>query len=223
VKNFLSLWDAASGKLITSTPPGQEISSAHFNVDGKRFVTASNYKVQVWGTQTGKPLLDPFGSGYELLSAQFSPDGKRIFTIDENSMLSWDAQSGQPLTEPLIKGGEDTTWQRNSVRTAGTSLLYSIIKRPTFETYRHQAINVLIGYCSWPKRFRGRSSTKKGVLEGTKINPTETIKRIHVPFHLVPSSKPLHSIKLAPRQSAMLVSSVHSPGLSRTAHRQSCR
>jgi dipeptidyl aminopeptidase/acylaminoacyl peptidase len=110
-------------------------------------------------------------------SAQFSPDGKRIVTASsDNTARVWDAESGQPLTEPLKHNGR--------VRSAQFSPDGRQIVTAS-EDYTAQVwdlVSAQRGYPDWlleiAEAISGEVLNKQGVLEPTKLNRAETIKRI---------------------------------------------
>ena len=94
--NSAKLWDAASGKLITSFAHQDEVFQAEFSSDGAQILTASRDKTaKLWDAASGK-LVASFDHPNGLYHAAFSPDGARILTAsgDKTAKL-WDAASGK--------------------------------------------------------------------------------------------------------------------------------
>ena len=111
------LWNVETGKEITRRPwlwrlwyavtdedvpsPLQHedvVKSAEFSPDGRRVLTVSGSRVQLWEAATGKKLTLITAYGARLLSAAFSPDGRRVVTtsFDATARL-WDAETGKVL------------------------------------------------------------------------------------------------------------------------------
>jgi WD40 repeat protein/serine/threonine protein kinase len=90
------LWDAASGKLLTSFAHQDEVFQAEFSPDGARILTASTDKsAKLWDATSGK-LIASFDHPDGLYHAAFSPDGARILTASrDHSAKLWDAASGK--------------------------------------------------------------------------------------------------------------------------------
>ena len=92
------LWDAASGKLLTSFAHQDEVFQAEFSPDGARVLTASRDKsAKLWDAASGK-LITSFDHPEGLYHAAFSPDGARILTAsgDKTAKL-WDTASGKVI------------------------------------------------------------------------------------------------------------------------------
>jgi WD40 repeat protein len=92
------LWDAASGKLLTSFAHQDEVFQAEFSPDGARILTASrDHSAKLWDAASGK-LIASFDHPDGLSHAAFSPDGERIVTASADSTAKlWDAASGKLL------------------------------------------------------------------------------------------------------------------------------
>src|SRR5262249_27830097 len=90
------LWDAASGKLLTSFAHQDEVFQAEFSPDGARVLTASRDKsAKLWDAASGK-LITSFDHPDGLYHAAFSPDGARILTASgDHSAKLWDTASGK--------------------------------------------------------------------------------------------------------------------------------
>ena len=94
--NSAKLWDAVSGKLLTSFAHQDEVFQAEFSPDGARILTASRDKsAKLWDAASGK-LIASFDHPNGLSHAAFSPDGARILTASgDDSAKLWDAASGK--------------------------------------------------------------------------------------------------------------------------------
>ena len=112
------LWDAVSGKLMTSFTHPYELRDAAFSPDGARILTASqDTTVKLWVVTSGKLLasfvpqagfpLSGLVAGPDIIRVAFSPDGARILTASElyGNVKLWDAASGKliaSLADPEI-------------------------------------------------------------------------------------------------------------------------
>ena len=96
VDHSAKLWDAASGKLLTSFAHQDEVFQAEFSSDGTRILTASRDKTaKLWDAASGK-LIASFEHPDGLYHAAFSPDGARILTASgDNTAKLWNAASGK--------------------------------------------------------------------------------------------------------------------------------
>ena len=90
------LWDAASGKLLTSFAHQDEVFQVEFSSDGARILTASRDKTaKLWDAALGK-LIASFEHPDGLNHVAFSPDGARILTASgDNTAKLWNAASGK--------------------------------------------------------------------------------------------------------------------------------
>jgi RNA polymerase sigma factor (sigma-70 family) len=81
----VSLWDAASGKLISDLPGhSSEITAAAFSPDGKTaFTIAKDQSLRTWDIDTGRERSRAAADAAEHLAV--SPDGKILFTGRQNS------------------------------------------------------------------------------------------------------------------------------------------
>src|SRR6185295_16737147 len=82
------------------------VTSADFNADGSRLVTASRDTAYVWNVASGEIVGQPLRHSDDILSVRFSHDGMMIATASEDQTARvWDAESGQPESEPLRHAG----------------------------------------------------------------------------------------------------------------------
>ena len=99
----ISLWDAATGKLVRSlSAPADFYSDAAFSPDGRRIVTASLHKTaRIWDAATGKELVPLVGHEGFIGSAAFSPDGSLVVTVAtdrrDRTCRLWDPRSGKQV------------------------------------------------------------------------------------------------------------------------------
>jgi WD40 repeat protein len=100
----VSIWDAQSGKILTTLHHEYVIASVELSPDGTKIVTAGGHEntINVWSTQTGRLLFDPFKHDSGVLSARFSPDGKQIVSASwDGTARIWNLPTGRALTQPL--------------------------------------------------------------------------------------------------------------------------
>jgi WD40 repeat protein len=111
--NTARIWDTESAKprlswfapietkhaILTLTGHTQPLTSAVFNMDGRRVLTMSrlDHTARLWDAETGQPIA-LFSSGRnEMLQAIFSPNGRRVLTLSNEQVWLWDAGDGRPL------------------------------------------------------------------------------------------------------------------------------
>jgi WD domain, G-beta repeat len=91
---------------------GDTVTSAQFNPDGQRVLTASVDTARQWDVLSGKPIGEPMRHEARLRSAQFSPDGQWVVTASgDNTARLWDALSGKPIGDPIRHGDTVTSAQ----------------------------------------------------------------------------------------------------------------
>jgi WD40 repeat protein/MinD-like ATPase involved in chromosome partitioning or flagellar assembly len=107
----LRIWDAASGKILTTLEGHQDaVLSAAFSPDGTRIVSASDDStLRIWDAAFGKQIATLDGHQGAVLSAAFSPDGARIVSASADKTLRiWDAASGKTLA--TLDGHQEAVW-----------------------------------------------------------------------------------------------------------------
>ena len=96
------IWEAASGRLITTLEGYRTFESADFSPDGSRIVTASrDGRARVWDVETAKEIMviDVSPMASTVTSAAFSPNGTRIITASNDNVASvWDAATGKQIS-----------------------------------------------------------------------------------------------------------------------------
>jgi WD40 repeat protein/serine/threonine protein kinase len=101
--------------------PPVEMGENHFSPDGKTFLTLQGDKVQIWSSQTGKPVARPLWHKGRVLAVAFSPDGKTLVTgSDDQTARLWTAATGKSLGSPLRHRGAVTNV---AFRADGTAVL----------------------------------------------------------------------------------------------------
>jgi WD40 repeat protein/tetratricopeptide (TPR) repeat protein len=99
------LWDLTTGKPLSPVMRHErEIDFASFSLDGRRVLTVSGYKGQIWDARTGR-LLTRFNEKFVSPSVVFSPDSRRLIYPDGDHALVCDAATGRPVLPPLKHPG----------------------------------------------------------------------------------------------------------------------
>jgi WD40 repeat protein len=112
--NHVTLWDAASGRVIarpiTTNPPGGGAQSISFSADSKRIaVPGARGTVGIWAVATGRRDGAPLVIGSDTVNAVlFSQDGRTLIASDGSGSVSMvDVQTGRPIRPPLSVGSKD--------------------------------------------------------------------------------------------------------------------
>ncbi|WP_289008379.1 serine/threonine-protein kinase [uncultured Thermomonospora sp.] len=94
------IWNAETGRLITTLEHEDYVNSVAFSPDGTAVVTAGDDgTAKVWKTETGKRIAT-LKHGGKVKSVFFSPDGAAVFTAaqDTNTAKKWNAKTGKLIT-----------------------------------------------------------------------------------------------------------------------------
>ena len=111
--NHVTLWDAASGRVIAvieTNPP--ELGGAHeisFSPDSKRIaVPGAPGTVGIWDVATGRRVGRPLVIGAAYVEAAIFADGGRTLIVsdDSGSVSMVDVATGRPIGKPLSAGDE---------------------------------------------------------------------------------------------------------------------
>ncbi|HEY7329549.1 MAG TPA: protein kinase [Gemmataceae bacterium] len=96
-------------ELAPATPPipplehGKPLWQACFNPQGDRVLTANTNTVRIWGTKTGKQLLELSGHKGSVFRASYSNDGRQIVTASADATARvWDAATGNTIA--MLRG-----------------------------------------------------------------------------------------------------------------------
>lgn len=98
-QRLATIWDASTGRRISTFEHNAPVLSAHFSRDGHRVATASlDYKAYAWDSNS-RTLLQAFiGHTYDVNSARFSPDAQRIVTASsDRTARVWDVITGAEI------------------------------------------------------------------------------------------------------------------------------
>lgn len=92
--------------LTAPLPHAGPVADVDYSPDGKRIVTASGNKAQIWDVKTGKAVGEPLTHRNPIYSVRYSADGKRIVTASDPEAQVWDAATGKSVGTPLIHGNK---------------------------------------------------------------------------------------------------------------------
>lgn len=87
------VWEAMTGKEISSTFLDGPVYESAFSPDGKYVVTGGGILSRVWNPMDGKEIASITHNG-TVLSEAFSPDGKFVISGDDKTARIWDAMTG---------------------------------------------------------------------------------------------------------------------------------
>ena len=92
------IWDATSGKQLTTVTHSDLACSVAFGPDGRWLATASDdHTARIWDTTSGQELVTVTHED-SVEGVAFSPDGRRLATAsDDHTARIWDTTSGQQL------------------------------------------------------------------------------------------------------------------------------
>ena len=103
-KIYFQVWDVATGKEIARSPEpiaarnGREASAITPSSDGKRFATAArDGRVDLWDTETGKPVTSLATHRDVIGAAAVSPDSRLTATLGYDGVVRvWELTTGRP-------------------------------------------------------------------------------------------------------------------------------
>jgi WD40 repeat protein len=96
----VKLWDAETGRELSTIGHTASVQSAAFSPDGRCIVSTVpiEYTMKVWDVETGRELHTLSGYTQFINSAAFSPDGRRIISASQdNTVKLWDVETGREL------------------------------------------------------------------------------------------------------------------------------
>jgi WD40 repeat protein len=86
--NYLHVWNASNGLLISKYPKIESRHGFNLNPDGIKAATDNrDYSIQIWDITDGYPLQTLAGHEDEVIDYEWSPDGKRIATSSEDKTI----------------------------------------------------------------------------------------------------------------------------------------
>lgn len=110
VDKTIKLWDAATGRLITTIAAHDSaVSSVAYSPDGKIIASGSLDKtIKLWNTATGKLIRILKGHNASVTSIKFSPDKKSIVSGSYDKTIKiWDFSTGKvknTMTSDIVSG-----------------------------------------------------------------------------------------------------------------------
>jgi WD40 repeat protein/serine/threonine protein kinase len=96
----IRIWDAVTGKQISSIPSAPGVLSVAWRPDGRQLASANfpDKTVSIWEPATGKRLRTLTGHSADVWAVDWSPDGSRLASADAaTNVIVWDAAIGKPL------------------------------------------------------------------------------------------------------------------------------
>jgi WD40 repeat protein len=93
------IWEAATGKLLTTFDTGFPTYSAAFGPGGTYVMTATDAaEITIWNAQSGKQVADFFAGKAFLFHASYSPNGTEVATAsNDGTARIWNALTGRQL------------------------------------------------------------------------------------------------------------------------------
>jgi WD40 repeat protein len=110
----ISLWDPATGQLVTHIPETGVVTSLAISPDGRR-LAMSNFKgeLKLWDVATGQVAAELTGHTARVWCLAFSPDGKRLATASSDQTIRlWDMTSPERLAQlpRVLRGHGSEVW-----------------------------------------------------------------------------------------------------------------
>jgi RNA polymerase sigma factor (sigma-70 family) len=104
-KRYFQIWNLTTGKeeagsTEQSAAYRRQASAVAMSADGKRFATArqSDGRVDIWDTQTGKPVIELATHRDAIVAVAVSPEGNLAATLGRDGLLrTWGLVKGQPM------------------------------------------------------------------------------------------------------------------------------
>ncbi|NNE67920.1 MAG: WD40 repeat domain-containing protein, partial [Pyrinomonadaceae bacterium] len=124
VGNVARIWDAITGRILTSFEHQNDIYSARFSADGKKLATASADKTaRVW-TADRKSLVNLPDKGPEIRAAVFSKNGRELITTSFDNKVRFRNSSTGEVLKTIVEEGEVS---RLAVSESGDRLLTTTV------------------------------------------------------------------------------------------------
>jgi len=141
----------------------------------------------VWDAQTGRAMTAPLKHGDYLWAAEFSPDGEQVVTASQDKTARvWDAETGLPLTEPLKHNSAVLSAHFSpdgerivTISANGTAHVWDVAPpRGRYPDWLPQLAEAI----------SGAALNKQGVLQLTRLNRAEIIRKIRQRLNDAPLS-----------------------------------
>ncbi|MEH2363211.1 nSTAND1 domain-containing NTPase [Nostoc sp.] len=146
--NSVKLWDAATGKLITTlNGHSNTVNSVAFSPDGETIASASaDNSVKLWDATTDKRIITLKRHSDTVNSVAFSPDGKTIASASaDNSVILWNAATHKRIItlKGHSKSVNSVAFSPDGKTIASASADNSVI---LWNAATHQLITILKGH-----------------------------------------------------------------------------
>jgi serine/threonine protein kinase/WD40 repeat protein/Tfp pilus assembly protein PilF len=135
------LWDVNNGQALSPQLTSYSASQlAAFGEEGRVFLTAPDQGVQLWSSESGRPLGPPIQSADRLGGAVVSATGRRLAATEsrakkdgpivESWIRLWNGTTGKSLTKPFANLNQsEGTFRRLQFSPGGDRLLVSTVRQ----------------------------------------------------------------------------------------------
>ncbi|MCK1389036.1 caspase family protein [Bradyrhizobium sp. 21] len=118
----LVIWDAQTGKQISTIRVNQELKAIAISPDGSKVAAATADKsIRVWDAASGQPVKTLTGHKHDITNVSFSPRGNRLLSQTEQEIRLWSLDAGRVLRSAANDGIDHIYFSAD-----GSRLAYSI-------------------------------------------------------------------------------------------------